>query len=230
MSDIFPKIKSINIALPAEIKIPHGQSLYSGISKSPKTGKIYLNTLGFEGDGVADNKNHGGPEKAVCAYCLDHFPFWQKEIGKELHPGAFGENLSIIGLPETAIHIGDQYKIGDAIIECSQPRQPCHKLNKKLDMPDMVYRVQNSGFTGYYFRVIQPGWVQSETDMILNKEGSGKVSVYSANRLMHHDKLNYEQMKHIIEKTLLSERWKQTFNTRLDKKVLENTKPRLLGK
>ncbi len=230
MDVIYPKINSINIALPSEVKFSHGQTLYSGISKLPARGKIHLNTLGFEGDGVADSKNHGGPDKAVCAYSLDHFPFWEKEIDKELYPGAFGENLSITGLLETAIHIGDQFQIGDAVIECSQPRQPCHKLNKKFNSPDMVHRVQNSGFTGYYFRVIQPGWIQPEMNVVLTKEGSGKVSIDSANNLMHHDKLNYEKMKLIIEKTVLSERWKQTFKTRLEKKKTENIKPRLLGK
>jgi len=230
MAAIYPKINSINIALPAEVTFSHGQTLYSGISKSPTTGKVYLDTLGFDGDGVADNKNHGGPDKAVCAYCLDHLPLWEKELGKELYPGSFGENLSITSLPETDIHIGDQFKIGDAIIECSQPRQPCHKLNKRFNTSDMVHRIQNSGFTGYYFRVIQPGWIQSEMNMVLIKQGSGKVSIDSANRLMHHDKLNYGKMEQIIEKTLLSERWKKTFKIRLQKKIPENTKPRLLGK
>lgn len=230
MPTVHPKINSINIGLPAKVTLPEGQPLYSGISKLPTSEKIYLNALGFEGDGVADNKNHGGPDKAVCAYCLDHFPFWKKEIGKKLSPGAFGENLSVTGLLETDIHLGDQFKIGDAVIECSQPRQPCYKLNKKFDISDMVHRVQNSGFTGYYFRVIQPGWVQSGMDMALIKEGSGEVSIESANRLMHRDKLNYKKMKQIIEETLLSERWKQTFKTRLDKRTPEDAKPRLEGK
>jgi MOSC domain-containing protein YiiM len=229
MADIYPKINSINIALPAEITFSHGQTLYSGISKLPTTRKVYLNTLGFEGDGVADKKNHGGPDKAVCAYCLEHLPFWEKELDKELYPGAFGENLSLTGLLETAIHIGDQFKIGEAIIECSQPRQPCHRLNKKFDTSDMVHRMQNSGFSGYYFRVIQPGWVQSETNIVLTKKGPGNVSIDSANHLMHHDKLNYAKMEQIIEKTLLSERWKKTFKTRLEKKIPENVNSRLLG-
>jgi MOSC domain-containing protein YiiM len=230
MSTIYPKINSINIGIPAEVKLPLGKTLFSGISKRPVSEKIYLDTLGFEGDGVADSKNHGGYDKAVCAYCLDHFPFWEKELNKKLYPGAFGENLSLTGLLETQIHIRDQFKIGNAIIECSQPRQPCHKLNKTFDAPDMAHHVQDSGFTGYYFRVIQPGWVQPEMNLLLTKEGSGKISIESANHLMHHDKLNNGKMKQIIEKTVLSERWKQTFKTRLEKKTPENIKPRLFGK
>ena len=230
MSITRPQIKSINIAMPAQISFSKGESIYSGISKLPITGKIYLDTLGLKGDGVADSKNHSGPDKALCAYCLDHFLFWEKETGKKLHPGAFGENLSITGLLETDIHIGDQFKIGEAIIECSQPRRPCHKLNKKFYLPDMVHRVQNSGFTGYYFRVVHPGWVQTETDMILVKEGSEKISIASANQLMHHDKLNYGKMEQMINKTLLSDHWKKTFKTRIEKKISENSRSRISGK
>lgn len=197
-----PQIVSINISTSKKVLNTKGKALFSGIFKNPIEGEIYLGHLGLEGDKVADNKNHGGPDKAVCAYCVDHFPFWENRINRKLKAGAFGENLSISGLTEAGIHIGDQFKIGDAIIECSQPRQPCHKLNNKFAINDMVSHMQNSGFSGYYFRVIQPGWVESNMEMSLLKEGSLKVSVESANQLMHRDKLNYKKMEVLIKNTV----------------------------
>lgn len=224
-----PKNLSINISFPKRVATSNGKTMHSGIFKNAISGRIYLDTLGLKGDGVADTNKHGGPDKAICAYCVDHFPFWEKEINQKLNPGAFGENFSIAGLKETEINVGDQFTIGDAIIECSQPRQPCHKLNTKFMNKKMVFHVQDFGFSGYYFRVIEPGWIEPNMEMGLLKESTYKLSIASAKQLMHQDKLNYKKMKKVMECTVLSESWKKTFRTRIETKATEDTIPRIFG-
>lgn len=109
-----PKLVSLNIARPDKINLNGSRKLFTGILKKPVPGKIFLDTLGFRGDGVGDPVHHGGEDKAVCVYCVDHFSFWEGELDRKLKPGAFGENLSVTGLPETQVHIGDIFRVGEA--------------------------------------------------------------------------------------------------------------------
>ena len=124
-------ILSLNIASPEKINFKGGNKKYlTGFFKKPQNKKTFLDELGFQGDGVGDSRIHGGKDLAVCAYFVDHFPYWQGELGKEMNPGAFGENLSLAGINENHIYVGDIFSLGNAEIQVSQPRQPCHKLNK----------------------------------------------------------------------------------------------------
>ena len=132
----------------------------TGIFKKPVSKEIFLGENGFQGDGVGDTRFPGGKDLAVCGYFINHYKFWESELDRELRPGAFGENLSMTGIDETKINIGDQYSLGDAEIEVSQPRQPCHKLNKVFNLQAMACKVQTTGFTGCYFRVKKIGMVQ----------------------------------------------------------------------
>ena len=139
-------------------------AIESGINKGPIEGAVMLSKTGFTGDEQADKKHHGGVEKAVHHYDFDHYAFWQNELGKKPvldRPNAFGENLSTTGLSEKDIAVGDVFRLGHAVIEVSQGRQPCYKLNIRFSRPDMALRVQNSGRTGWYYRVLQEGTVSS---------------------------------------------------------------------
>ena len=152
------KLVSLNISLPEKVSFNIGsKKILTGIFKKAVDEKIFLDELGFRGDGVGDPRIHGGKDLAVCAYFVDHFPYWQTELERELIPGAFGENLSLAGINETQIYIGDIFRLGEAEIEVSQPRQPCHKLNKVFDFQAMACKVQTMGYTGCYFRVKKNG-------------------------------------------------------------------------
>ncbi|WP_176475803.1 MOSC domain-containing protein [Halomonas salipaludis] len=141
----------------------------SGIRKSP-VASAELGLTGFIGDKQGDPKRHGGIEKAVHQYCLDHYAFWRKELG-DLdvlgQPGAFGENLSVAGMNEDDICVGDQWALGDTVIQVSQARQPCWKLNTRFGVPDMARRLQHSGKTGWYYRVLEPGLVRENDQLHL---------------------------------------------------------------
>lgn len=133
---------------------------FSGIDKHPFNGSVHIGELGLNGDEQGDRRVHGGPDKAVHHYPFEHYAQWQDELGPLpllQAPGAFGENISMHGLDEGNVCIGDQFVLGDALLEVSQGRQPCWKLNDRFDVPDMARRVQTTGRTGWYYRVLQAG-------------------------------------------------------------------------
>jgi len=208
-------LKSINIGKPDKIAFSGDRKMFSGIHKKPVQGKIFLDNLGFRGDGVADPRIHGGRDKAVCVYCTDHYLFWEKELNRDMHFGNFGENLSVTEWTEKTVHIGDIFSIGSAQVQCTQPRQPCHKLNKVFDLQEMACRVQTTGFSGWYFRVTQPGWVTAGVDIIRVQEDPGHVSVDAANDLMHNNKKDWQGIREILSIQALSNSWRETFEKRL---------------
>jgi MOSC domain-containing protein YiiM len=128
-----PKLLSINVSLPKEIDF-EGQKVTTGIFKEPIEGRIMLRTLNLDGDEQADLTVHGGPDKAVCAYPIEHYEFWRKVYPDiEMPNGMFGENFTTEGLLEAGVNIGDVFKIGSSEVIATQPRMPCYKLGVNLD-------------------------------------------------------------------------------------------------
>ncbi|NTV96007.1 MAG: MOSC domain-containing protein [Thiobacillus sp.] len=137
----------------------------SAIAKRPVAGPVAIDYTGLVGDQQADRHHHGGPDKALHHYPLDHYAAWRAELPERATrfagPGGFGEKISSLGLTEVAVCLGDVYRLGSAVVQVSQGRQPCWKLNRRFDVPDMVARVRASGRTGWYYRVLAPGEVQA---------------------------------------------------------------------
>ncbi len=151
------KVLSVNAGLPRQVAF-EGRIITTGIFKAPVSGRIKVRRHNLEGDAQADTSVHGGPNKAVYAYPSEHYAFWKQEFpGMELPWGMFGENLTLEGLCEDKAHIGDQYRIGTAVLMITQPRTPCYKLQLKLGRQDMEARFLKSGRTGFYMAVIQEG-------------------------------------------------------------------------
>ena len=118
---------------------------------------VEVHEAGMVGDGVADRKNHGGPDKAVLAYAAENYPLWEQELGQEFSHGGFGENLTIQGTDERSVCIGDHWRIGTVLFEVSQPRQPCWKLGRRWDNPLLPKLVIKNGRSGWYLRVLETG-------------------------------------------------------------------------
>ena len=136
----------------------------SAIAKPAATGPVAVAALGLHGDEQGDLRVHGGPDKAVHHYAQEHYPAWQSELGPLPvldAPGAFGENLASSGVTEKDLCLGDQVRIGSVLLEVSQSRQPCWKLNDRFGVADMARRVQHSGRTGWYYRVLEAGALQA---------------------------------------------------------------------
>lgn len=136
----------------------------SAIAKRPRDGLVQVLEDGLAPDEQADRSVHGGPEMALHLYPLDHHEWWRGEIGDHPaldEPGGFGSNLGVSGLLEDAVHIGDRFRLGTALIEVSQPRQPCWKIEHRFGHKGMVARIVKTGRCGWYFRVLEPGEVEA---------------------------------------------------------------------
>jgi len=154
------QLVSVNVTTPQFLGLHRGQRITSGIAKHPvTTGFLRLDHLNLEGDAQADLEVHGGPDKAVYAYPSEHLPAWSAELGQDLGPAAFGENLSTAGGTEDDVCIGDRWLWGDAVLEVCQPRTPCFKLAMHRGRGDIGRLLRQSGRTGWYLRVLQPGRV-----------------------------------------------------------------------
>lgn len=139
-----------------------GNVVTTGIFKSPVEGTVHVKRLNLEGDRQADLSVHGGPDKAVYAYSLDAYPWWEKSRPQDKFPfGAFGENLSIDELSEDQIFIGDTFEVGETVLQAAQPRFPCYKLGVKFNDMSILKTFMKSGRPGVYFRVLREGGIHS---------------------------------------------------------------------
>ncbi|WP_235401348.1 MOSC domain-containing protein [Rubrobacter aplysinae] len=218
---------SLNAGLPAPLD-NRGKAVQSGFVKSPVQGKVWLSRTGLAGDGQADLKAHGGPEKAACVYPLEHYPYWAERLGRELPPAAFGENFSTQGLTEPGVCIGDVFRVGEAAVQVSQPRRPCYKLAARYGERELALRVQQSSLTGFYFRVLEEGRVAAGDELYLVERPAPEAPVSEANRIMHHDEDDLEATERLLGVEELSLSWRRTFEKRLTGEE-EDTAPRLSG-
>jgi MOSC domain-containing protein YiiM len=153
-------LASVNVGKPAYLGQHRGHPVESGILKRPvEEPELWLDRVNLAGDGQAELDVHGGPDKAVYAYPSEHLPVWSAELGQDLGPGAFGENLTTVGWTEDDVRIGDRWSWGDAVLEVCQPRWPCYKLAMFRGRGDIQRRFRASGRTGWYLRVLKTGTV-----------------------------------------------------------------------
>jgi MOSC domain-containing protein YiiM len=213
-----PTIASLNVGYPESRGLPGAEDPFdqpwtSGIFKAPSSRPLVLTSTGFIGDGQADLLVHGGPDKAVCAYPADHYPAWSRETAR--HPiafGAFGENLSIAGLDEQGVCIGDVWAIDDVVVEVSQPRQPCWKLARRWRIATFTDQVVKSGRTGWYFRVREAGVVAPGASLSLVTRPHPAWTVAAANAVMHQRIGNTAALAAL---DALAEIWRVTLRKRL---------------
>ena len=183
----------------------------TGFFKKPVEGKVWLGYEGLDGDAQSDRKNHGGSDKAICAYCSDHFSYWSKQL-INVSGGAFGENLTLSGITERDVRVGDIYELGECLVEVSQPRQPCWKLARRWRIKDLSAQVEKTGFTGFYFRVIRNGFIERGNEFKLIDQG--KFSISYCNEIFHHDRKNLEAAKELASYRQLSASWKDSLSNR----------------
>ena len=208
------------------------KGVMSGIAKAAVAAPSWLAEEGLEGDVQGDRRVHGGPEKALLHYAFDHYPAWRSEIGDEpllARPGAFGENISASGLTEHAVAIGDVFRIGGARVQVSQPRQPCWKLNARFGISDMARRVQNTGRTGWYYRVLAPGRIDPEDDLELLDRPASEWTIARLQRAFYRDTMNREELAGIAALEPLSEGFRARAGRRLESGRVEDWSPRLWG-
>jgi MOSC domain-containing protein YiiM len=211
------RILSLNVGRP-RLVVWKGQSVSTGIYKSPAEGRVALRALNLDGDRQADLTVHGGPFKAVYAYPSEHYAYWRKELpGAELPWGVFGENFTTEGFDELGVNIGDSFRVGSAEVTVTQPRLPCYKLGIRFGRADMLKRLLVSGRTGFYFSVRREGEVGAGDEFEPTTRDENGVTVADITRLYFRDKDDVETLRRAVAVEALPESWREHFREQLDR-------------
>ena len=206
----------------------------SAIRKGPAKpggGPVAVTPTGLAGDEQGDPKHHGGPEKAVHHYPFDHYAFWRGEDGPDggplAAPGAFGENLSTLGLTESAVRVGDVFRAGTALLQVSQARQPCWKLNVRFGFAGMARRVQETGRTGWYYRVLEPGELRAGDALRLVDRPHPDWPIARLHHHLYVDRLDRAALEWIADLPALTQSWRELARRRLTTGRVEDWSRRL---
>ncbi len=188
----------------------------SGFIKESQPGAVSLGFTGLAGDEQADLVHHGGPDKALCVYPAEHYPFWNETLHPVTFPwGSFGENLTTQGLIENEICIGDIFTLPrGTVVQVSQPRQPCWKLARRWRIKDFALQLEQTGRTGWYFRVLKPGSLSAGDTLRLTQRPHPDWTISRANALMHHQRDNRTDAAELARCPALSKSWQQTLSAR----------------
>lgn len=184
-----PRLLSIQIGPVRTLGDPEGTDpadrlWTTGLFKDPVDGPVWLSAAGLPGDQQADLVNHGGPHKAVNVYPNEHYAFWRESLSRPaIAAGAFGENFTTAGLLEDEVCIGDVWAIGAAAVQVSQPRGPCWKLARRWQVPDLDRRIRALGWTGWYLRVLDEGFVQADETIRLVERAYPEWTIARVNAL-----------------------------------------------
>lgn len=204
------------IGLPKTMKHGENKETISAICKEQVV-EAYLTKNGFRGDGVADLKHHGGPNRAVCMYPYEHYVLWEQEFQTKLPEATFGENITVGNMLEKDVHIGDIYQIGEAVIQIAQGRVPCSTITKRTNLPGLLKRIVETGYTGYLCRVLEEGIVRRDSKIELIERHPEGVSILFGNEVYFHRPKDLDGMRKLLSLPELAEDWKETIQKRFDK-------------
>jgi MOSC domain-containing protein YiiM len=220
------RVVSVNVGLPRSVRWER-RDVTTGIFKEPIGGRVSIRRLNLDGDRQADRTVHGGAAKAVYAYPLGHYAFWREQLGEELPCGAFGENLTVEGLPlEEDVAIGDRLRIGTAELVVTQPRLPCYKLGLRFGRNDMVKRFLAGGRTGYYLAVALEGDVGAGDRAEMLTRHPAHIPVAEITRAYASDRHDLPAIQRLVALTALPDDWRRYFATRLESSALSANRPR----
>jgi MOSC domain-containing protein YiiM len=204
----------VNVGLPREVVVDNRRVLTS-IFKAPVNGRSPVRQHNLAGDQQSDLSVHGGRAKAVYAYPHEHYAFWRGQLpGVDLQPGHFGENLTVEGLREDDVHVGDRLRVGTAELVVTQPRLPCFKLGIRFGRADMVRRFHESGRSGFYFSVHVEGDLAAGDAIEIVERHPAAVSITELLRLYFDDDASPERLREIIAIPALSDAWRDEFRQR----------------
>ena len=209
------QVVAVNVGLPRSVTW-HGKTVETGIWKQSVAGRVAIVGDNLVGDRQADLSVHGGPDKAVYAYPSEHYPWWRGELpGVELSWGAFGENLTIAGLREDRVHVGDRFRVGSAELMVTQPRMPCFKLGIKFDRPQIVKEFLASERSGFYFAVVRAGEVGAGDAIARVHEEAESLTVTEIVRLYVAADPDSALLRRASALAALPESWREHFRKRM---------------
>jgi MOSC domain-containing protein YiiM/ferredoxin-NADP reductase/ferredoxin len=213
------RLLSVNVGLPRDIEW-RGQTVHTGIWKSPVRGRCRVRRLNLDGDGQGDLAGHGGEHRAVFVYQIESYRYWQEQLGRTgFVYGQFAENFTIEGLPDDAVCIGDRYRIGSALFEVTQPRVTCYRVGIRMDEPRMPALLTSSGRPGFYFRVLQEGDVGAGDEITKVGEATERMSVAEINALLYSPHHTRERLERALHLQALAPGWRTSFEALLQNKT-----------
>jgi MOSC domain-containing protein YiiM len=203
------RLLSVNVSPPKAV--PHGGKIVTtGIFKQPVEGPVRLRTLNLDGDGQADLKNHGGIHKAVYAYSIENYDYWRRELRRDdFTYGQFGENFTVEGMLEDAVHVGDVFRVGEAVVSVSEPRVPCAKLALKMDLPTFPKLFLASERVGFYLRVLREGEVRAGDSIERVTMDPERMTVQEFVHLAYFDEGNLEGVRKALRIAALPPDWRE---------------------
>ena len=205
------RLLSVNVSQPIAVEIGD-QRYHTGIYKSAVAGRLWLGRAQLAGDGQADMENHGGPNRAVYCYPHEHYAYWSSQLGRgDFEYGQFGENLTTQGMLENKVCVGDAFRVGEAIIQITQPRVPCYKLANKLGIPNFAKTFLRANRPGFYARVLEEGGVGAGDVILPEQKDPVGMTVAEVNAALYLEKGDRPAVERALQIEALSPGWRRSF-------------------
>jgi ferredoxin-NADP reductase/MOSC domain-containing protein YiiM len=205
------RVLSVNIGFPRDIPWK-GRTVHTGIWKEPVAGRCKVGRLNLEGDGQGDLAGHGGEQRAVYVYQIESHRHWEQQLKASFVLGQFGENLTVEGLPDDTVCIGDRYQIGSALFEVTQPRVTCYRLGIRTNEPRMASLLTSSGRPGFYLRVLREGEIGAGDEIVKVGEAKDRMTVAEINALLYFAPHPRELLERALRIEALSPGWHRAFD------------------
>lgn len=207
---------SVNVGLPKDVAW-QGNTVYTGIWKQPIDGPAIVRRLNIDGDGQGDTNGHGGEQRAVMVYQIQAYRHWEEHLGRrDFGYGQFGKNLTVDGMADDEVCIGDRYRIGDTEPEVTQPRTTCYRVGLRMGVPDMAALLVSHHRPGFYLRVISEGPIRAGDQIVKTRSGPGGLSVADTDALLYLPDRDIAKVSVALRITALSPGWRQSFRDLLD--------------
>ncbi|MGW0086803.1 MOSC domain-containing protein [Streptomyces sp. NPDC003393] len=211
-----PSLLSVNVGMPKDVPW-QGRTVHTGVWKSPVDGPVMVRRLNIDGDGQGDTAGHGGEQRAVLVYQIDSYRHWQQHFGRDdLEYGQFGENLTVDGLPDEEVYIGDRYRIGEAEFEVTQPRVTCYRVGMRLGEPELPALLVSHHRPGFYMRVLREGRIRAGDEIVRTMTGPGALSVADTDALLYLPDRDPEKLRRALDVAALSPGWRGSFRQLLE--------------
>ena len=218
-----PRLLSVNVGLPRDVTW-NGKTVRTAIWKSPVTGRRMVRKLDIDGDAQGDLAGHGGEQRAVFVYQMDSYHYWKRFFNRnDFAFGQFGENFTVEGLLDSEVCIGDRYRIGDAVLEVTQPRVTCYRVGIRMNEPRMPALLVAHHRPGFYFRVLQEGEVGAGDDIVKIADGPEQITVADTDALLYLPGASSEQLQRALRIPALSKGWQGSFQAMLQQDLSPKT-------
>src|SRR6202044_2213481 len=218
-----PRLLSVNVGLPRAVTW-NGKTVRTAVWKSPVTGRRMVRKLDIDGDAQADLAGHCGEQGAVFVYQMDSYHYWERFLSRnDFTFGQFGENFTVDGLLDSEVCIGDRYRIGDAVLEVTQPRVTCYRVGIRMSEPRMPALLVAQHRPGFYFRVLQEGEVGAGDDIAKITDGPERMSVAEVDALLYLPGQSSEQLQRALRIPALSKGWRSSFQAMLQQDLSSKT-------